>query len=175
MNRISIIFLFFLMSTVVFADLQIGPTAMYNFAIASKDDVSSDIGIEDFTFGVDTRLNFGLLQGSAYLLYTPGDEYYYPIVEAFFDVGVTLDLKLIRLSAGVGPSFEILIIDDEEETDTESYEAGFNLKLGGELQLSDSISLGLVYITDVVLTVEDISDAFQDIDGFFGISLLFLF
>lgn len=175
MKKIIMLFLFSLVSIVVFADLQIGPTAMYNFAITNEDDISNDIGITDFTFGVDTRINLGLLQGSAYILYTPGDEYYYPLVEAFFDVGVTLDLILIRLSAGVGPSFEIVIIDDEEETETESYEAGFNMKVGGDLQLSDSVSLGLVYITDVDLTVEDISEAFKNIDGFFGISMLFTF
>ena len=46
---------------------------MYKGLLEDITSGTADIGLDDFTFGAEARLNFGLIQGAAAVLYYPGD------------------------------------------------------------------------------------------------------
>ncbi len=183
MKKILLFVSLIMLTSGLFAQFQIGPTAMLNLQLTGEDvqyiaeegaSVVNELSIDDFTFGVDTRLNLGLLQIGAYGLFSPGYDLSNitdgATIRAFFDAGVTIDLFILRLSAGVGPSMDFLLSENADSTET--FDAGFNMKISADVQLG-GIAASVVYLTDVKLTVEDISKAFQNINGFVGVSLLF--
>ncbi len=132
-------------SAATFADLQIGALAMY------KGDPStlsvSGLGLQDFTFGLDTRLNLGILQGSVSALYYPADitatDPMPASLVALTDVGLCLDVLFIRLGAGIGPNFSIPLESSTPARD--ALPVGVNLKLAGDVMLG-SFSFGLVFV-----------------------------
>jgi hypothetical protein len=130
-------------SAATFADLQIGAVAMY------KGDPStlsvSGLGLQDFTFGLDTRLNLGMLQGSVSALYYPEDTSGLnpASLVALTDVGVCFDILFIRLGAGIGPNFSIPLESGTPARD--AFPVGVNMKLAGDVMLGN-FSLGLVFI-----------------------------
>jgi hypothetical protein len=106
---IAALVLFALVPAATFADLQIGALALY------KGDVStlsvSGLGLNDFTFGLDARLNLGILQGSVAALYYPADTTAAAPIPASLlaltDVGLCIDILFIRIGAGIGPNFSV--------------------------------------------------------------------
>lgn len=156
-----------------FADFQIGPTALYNIGITEESSVPDELSISNFTFGADARLNFGMIQGSAYGLVTLGDaDLLTPtVIDLYLDIGICLDILFVRVGFGIGPNFAFNFYPDEV-SDPEIFEAGANVKLTAEVMLGD-ISVGLVYLMDANLTPAGVAEAFEKIEGHLGVSVLF--
>ena len=99
MKKILLFVSLIMLTSGLFAQFQIGPTAMLNLQLTGEDvqyiaeegaSVVNELSIDDFTFGVDTRLNLGLLQIGAYGLFSPGYDLSNitdgATIRAFFDV-----------------------------------------------------------------------------------------
>jgi hypothetical protein len=140
MRKVLLVVLVAILPAMAFADLQLGGVAMYT----GDPTVATTVSVSDFTFGAETRLKLGLLQGGASLLYYPSAGY--ASIAALTDIGVSVDLLLFRLGAGIGPNIAFNIGDGAPTP----VSAGLNLKLSGDVNLGD-ISLGLVgyyYVSD---------------------------
>jgi hypothetical protein len=183
MKRLIVLLVFILVPLAAFADLQLGPTALYNFTVSDPNKVDlSGISLSDFTFGLDSRLNVSIVQGSAYLLVTPGSineeaktkvDIYTPTkVDVFLDIGLCLDILMFRLSAGIGPNFAININYPVSNDEPDVFGVGGNIKLAADLMLG-GISVGLVYFMDTNFTKEGATEALQKWDGRIGLSVLF--
>jgi hypothetical protein len=135
MRKILIMLLVVLLPAMAFADFQIGGVGMY------KGDVTtiqlSGIGLTDFTFGAEARMKFGLLQAGASLLYYPGVSY--NSIMALTDIGVSLDVTLLRLGIGLGPNLAVNL----SSIAAAPANVGLNLKLSTDVNLGN-LSIGLV-------------------------------
>jgi hypothetical protein len=166
MKKLLVVLLIALLPTLAFAvDLQVGATAMYKGLLSDIIDGPDGISFDDFTYGGEVRLGFGLLQGGAALLYYPD-----PVVSqivALTDIGVSLNLAIIRIGAGIGPNFAIPLGGT-----LTGIPLGLNLKGAVDLQLG-KLSLGVVgyyYLS----SLSDISaDLFKTAQPWVGLTLLY--
>jgi len=143
MRRIIIVLIVALLPAMAFADFQVGGVGMYKGDVTT---IGTSIGITDFTFGAEARLKFGFLQGGASLLYYPGVSY--NSIMALTDIGVSLDVALLRLGIGLGPN---LAVNLGAPASTPPANVGLNLKLSTDVNLG-SLSIGLVgfyYLNDL--------------------------
>ena len=165
MKKLIVVLMIALLPTLAFAiDFQVGGTAMYKGLLEDIESGITDIGLDDFTFGAEARLSLGLLQGAAAVLYYPGD---YPSLVALTDIGVTLNLAIVRLGAGIGPNFYIPLSDGGS-----TGAIGLNLKGAVDLQLG-GISVGLVGYY-YLASLEDIgADLFETAQPWLGLTVLF--
>lgn len=193
MKKIAILtILFLLIAGVSFGQFQIGPTALYNFMSGDEEPIDEfgdpidpppeeqqqtyRISLKDFTFGAEARLTlFNFIQGSAIALYRPGGQdpdditrKYPPMLETFLDVGVVLDLALLRFVFSVGPNFDIKLGQRTKAT-----EFGANTKITGDLVLGDLTLSGNFIMKMPDLSPEAVAYALDDLRGQFGISVLF--
>ncbi|MBN1409272.1 MAG: hypothetical protein JW969_00410 [Spirochaetales bacterium] len=181
MKKLLILALLLILPIMAFADFQIGPTAMYNMLITAPpavQDADRSFGLEDFTFGLDSRLNIGMFQGSAYALFTPGKfdsstlEMVPHVIDIKLDVGLCLDIAILRLGLGIGPNFMIQLPPDASVTNVDPVAMGLNLKAAADLNLG-SIAISLVYFTNTNLTADAVAASLSKWDGKLGLSLLF--
>jgi hypothetical protein len=184
MKRLTILILLIALPMMAFADFQLGPTALYNFAFVTPPtmaNVDKSFGLEDFTFGLDTRLNIGLFQGGAYALFTPGKfvggaspEIVPHTIDLKLDAGICLDILILRLGLGIGPNFQFLIPVNSDPLSTvpNPVQVGLNLKAAVDLNLG-SIAVSLVYFTDTNLTADGVVASLSKWNGKLGLSLLF--
>ncbi len=154
-----------------FADFQIGALGMYKGDPATLG--STGLGLQDFTFGADARLNLWIVQGSAAVLYYPADvTAAAPIpasLMALTDIGLCLDVLFIRIGAGIGPNFAIAL----ENGPSDALPVGVNMKLTGEIMLG-SFSIGVVgYYYVNSFSDFAASDFFSRARPFIGVSALF--
>jgi len=135
------------MPILAFADLKVGVVGMYN-GDPMLIEYEPDLGPEDFTYGLDARLNIGLIEGSLAAMFFSGydyyDEYgyYYETPDSLYmltDVGVTLKFLFFRFGAGIGPNF-FMMLDDG----TDPFRVGVNMKVHADIELG-KLSLGLVF------------------------------
>ena len=158
----------------MFADLQIGGVAMYKGDVATIN--ASGLGLNDFTFGLDARLNLGILQGSVAALYYPADVTpVAPLPSSLMvltDVGLCIDVLFIRIGAGIGPNFSVAL-EDRGPAGTNYLPVGVNLKLAGDVNLG-SFSVGLVgyYYVDSFSAFAE-PNFFSRARPFVGVSALF--
>ncbi|MBN1698241.1 MAG: hypothetical protein JW881_12065 [Spirochaetales bacterium] len=172
MQRILIILAILLLPLAAFADFQIGPTAFYNFYVSEPDDLpgAKELSVNDFTFGLDTRLKLSIFQAGAFAFFQPGYEDDPGSIELFTNLGIALDIFIFRFGVGLGPNLIVYLGDPGFE---ETVNLGMNLKLSGEVMLG-GISIGLNYLMDIDLS-EDSADIFkpENIEGLLGVSVLF--
>lgn len=161
-----------LLPAAVFAQVQIGPTAYYNFPLADTDEVEWDTS--NFTFGADSRIKFGPIQAQGLGLYTAPSRddgvNAVHVVDLHTNIGVAFDVLLFRFGAGFGPSFSLEFGDGAKETAG----MGTNGRLGAELMLGD-LSVGLNYLMRFPFNFSEAGRLF-DADrsrGLVGASLLF--
>ena len=168
MRRILLLTVLFLLPVALFAQLQVGGTALYNYPLSGDAGDASAVTPSDFTFGADARLKILFFQGSGLALFTPGSETVPGNIDIFLDGGVSFDVAMLRLGLGVGPNFRVPL----GEGATTGF--GLNVKATADLMLGD-LSLGLSYLNKFEL---DFSQAEQLLDqdysqGLLGVSLLF--
>jgi len=184
MKKILIAAVVGLVPLAAFAEVELGPTAMLNFPMTTGDLANlraADLGAEDFTFGADFRVNLDPLQLSAYALFTPGftsvyngaDTSFPGWVKLYPDIGLSFKVLFLRFSVGVGPSFGFAVGGDtnyaELVNDYVSY--GLNTKAMVDVYLG-SVALSLIYLADFDLSNPTAS--YKNIDGYLGLSLLFV-
>ncbi|MFP4375554.1 MAG: hypothetical protein ACLFP4_00800 [Spirochaetales bacterium] len=150
-------------------DFWIGGNAHFA-SVIQPDDVKNvrpeGLAPSDFAFGAEGRLYLNALTGSAVATFLPGSSFRAPRVALLTDVGLTLELPLIRAGIGVGPNFLVAFGDD-----TQAARAGANLRATADVVLGE-LSLGLSWFTNVELTGQSIGEAFSDPSGFLGITIL---
>jgi hypothetical protein len=179
MRKLIIIAIFALLPVFAFSGgmgLQVGPTAFYNWLITDDMTTPGDVGLKDFTFGGDARVQlFNFLEGSALALYTPGYEVYtyppaiyLPYIRLFLDAGVNFNLSLIGFGAGIGPNLLFVL----SEYTPDPFDLGFNIKTHLDLNLG-AISLSLSYLMVLdSLSDEALASLFENMNGFIGVSVL---
>lgn len=173
MKRFLIVCLILLLPAAVFAEVQIGGTALYNFPYF-VDAGPSEIDLSDFTFGADARFRVFIFQASALALFTPGytDELNNEVagnIDLIVDGGLSVDVLMFRLGLGIGPSLRLNLGDGGDP-----YGIGLNAKATAEVMLG-RIALGLTYLNQFEF---DYADASQLLDqdytkGLLGVSVLF--
>jgi hypothetical protein len=120
-----------------FAEWGFGGAALYKSPVLIGQDVdTSNLNVNQFSFGGDARLKLGWFQAEALLVYSAGDT---NSLSAFLDAGVALDLAILRLSLGAGPNF------NNNFGESKPIQAGLNAKLGADVMLG-KVSLGLTYL-----------------------------
>jgi len=166
MKKLIVVLMIALLPTLAFAlDFQIGGTAMYKGILEDITSGPTDLGLDDFTFGAEARLSLGLLQGAAAVLYYPDE--FDPSLIALTDIGVTLNLAIVRLGVGIGPNF-FIPLNDGGPTGS----LGLNLKGAVDLQLG-GLSVGLVGYY-YLASLEDIgADLFETAQPWLGLTVLF--
>ena len=174
MKKILIITLMMIAGTSVYAQfLQIGPVAMYTSPVNKPEGVPSynEIGLEDFRFGADLRLNFGLLQVAMLAvmeapgpnaLLEPGKIVLIPTA------GINASVLIFDFGIGVGPSFEFYFGDSSL---SEPADFGLNVKGTADINLG-KVSLGMIVGTAFNLTGEG-STLGENMDIYGGIAFLF--
>jgi hypothetical protein len=166
MKKLIVVLMIALLPTLAFAlDLQLGGTAMYKGLLSDVLDGPDGVTLQDFTYGGEVRLNFGLLQGAAALLYYPDESY--PQIVALTDIGLTLNLAIIRLGAGIGPNFHIPL-----KGGASGVPVGLNLKGAVDLQLG-KLSLGVVGYYYLESFQDLNADLFRNAQPWIGATLLF--
>jgi len=112
--------------------------------------------------GGEARLKLSLLEGSALVLYELDNAF-----DVYLDVGVSLDLALLTIGAGIGPNF--IIQADPDAPEPTSF--GFNGRVHADLNLGD-IKISAYWL----ILVESLSyKNFEDnlTAGSVGVSVLF--
>lgn len=155
----------------VFADFQFGPVMQYKVPISAESQVpgKDTVSINDFSFGADARLNMSFLQLTTYALYNPGDSSHNMPGSAklYLDGGICVDIAIVRLGVGLGPNF---IVNFHPSSITSQVNG--NIRFAADLMLGD-VALSAVYLVEANLTKAGIHEAFRDIHGQLGLSLLF--
>jgi hypothetical protein len=166
MKKLIVVLMIVLLPTLAFTlDFQLGATGMYKGLLEDITSGTADIGLDDFTFGAEARLSFGLIQGAAAVLYYPDD--LVPSLVALTDIGVTLNLAIVRLGAGIGPNFRIPL----GGTIT-GVPMGLNLKGAVDLQLG-KLSLGVVGYYYLASFSDLTADLFKTAQPWVGLTLLY--
>lgn len=184
-KKFFIILLVLVLPATAFAQLQIGPTAYYNFPLLTEGgevDVPELRGVDiaDFTFGADARLKLAIFQISGLTLFTPGfvDEanllFLPPSIDLFLDAGLAFDIFFLRLGLGIGPNFSFFL--GESELISEPVSFGTNLRATVDVVLG-GISVGLSYLMQFDFDLADVDPGtILDADktqGLFGLAFLF--
>jgi hypothetical protein len=166
MKKLIVVLMIALLPTLAFAlDFQVGGTAMYKGILEDITSGPTDLGFDDFTFGAEARLSLGLLQGAAAVLYYPGES---SSLVALTDIGVTVNLAIVRLGAGIGPNLYIPLGGDK----VEGVPVGLNLKGAVDLQLG-GISVGLVGYYYLASLSDLNADLFENAQPWLGLTVLF--
>jgi hypothetical protein len=172
MKKLLLIALIIVIPALAFADFQIGALALLNRSLS--DTSTGKITASDFTYGLETRLNIWIFQGGISALYFPGGDYSYDTVIAFTDVGLCLDLWILRLGAGVGPNLGF-IVDKSYTGTSDAQKLGFNVKMAGDLMLGN-LDLGVVgyyYLENLADLKTAGSDMSKVGNWMLGVTLLF--
>jgi hypothetical protein len=166
MKKLIVVLVIALLPAMAFAlDFQIGGTAIYKGLLADIISGPTDVTLQDFTFGGEARLTFGLLQGAAAVLYYP--DVPNSSLKVLSDIGVNLNLAIVRLGAGVGPNFYIPLGGA-----ISGVPVGINVKGAVDLQLGN-LSLGVVgyYYLD---SFSDLKSKFwESAQPWLGLTLLY--
>lgn len=137
-----------------FAQLQLGPTALYNWPISEDAPDTGSLGLEDFTFGADLRLRLAFLHIGAMALFTPGGVDVVNLQEipsrldVFSRLGIQVELAILRVSAGIGPTFGFDFYATDDSNNTRSM-------VGGNAMASLELVLGKVAVAANYLVTFD--------------------
>jgi hypothetical protein len=152
-----------------FAELGLGASAFLNNPVLIGGDTDvSEWGKGGFTFGADARLKLKILQLEALGLLSLGEEV--TSIDLYADAGLALDLAILRLSLGAGPTLFFVLNDSIDD----NVLAGYNVKANADIKLG-RISVGLSYI--MALIVQDgLFNIQPDLKtGMLGANVLFWF
>jgi hypothetical protein len=136
-----------------FAELGLGASAFLNNPVLIGQEAdASELRAGGFTFGGDVRFKLSILQLEALGLLSTGHEV--TSIDLYADAGLALDLAILRLSLGAGPTVFFVLNDSSDPL-----LAGYNVKANADLKLG-RISVGLSYIMGLIAE-----------DGLFNIKL----
>jgi hypothetical protein len=162
-KRVLIVLVLWLIPLLAFAELGLGGAVYFNSPmLIGQEPELSGLRSGGVSFGGDLRLKLRLLQLEALGLVTVENEA--TALDLYTDVGLALDLPLLRLSLGAGPNFTYLFGGAADPT-----MFGFNLKANADLRLG-RLTLGLSYLTGLII---DDGVAWDLSTGLLGASVLF--
>ncbi len=176
MKKIMLIVALIVLPLAAFADFQIGGAVYLNIPFTEGqieiEDESGGIELGDLLFGADVRFNLSIFQAQATVFFSGAEENTEPPTPAslgvYTDLGIVIDLVLIRLGLGVGPNVSFILEDVTNPT-----QIGANVKASAEIVLGN-LSIGLNFVTLIEnLAVDDVAAAFKEPTGYFGISVLY--
>lgn len=145
----------------LFAQFYIGPTAFFKCDPSSVS--VADIQLDNFAFGLDTKIQLSIFEIQGTALYNFGQQF-----NVFLDAGIVLDIAIVSIGAGVGPNFLINL----DPSALEAFGLGFNGKVHVDLNIDIiKISLYYVFLIDNLLDPATIADNMYF--GNVGLSLLF--
>ena len=180
MKKILIILVILMLPAAAFAQLQIGPTAFYNFPLIQDNTLNppelSGLNISDFSFGIDIRGKIAFFQLSGMALFTPGVSSGSVTLPAstdiFLDAGVAFDIAIIRLGLGVGANLTFFFGTGTAASDIVS--SGMNIKATLEFLLG-KVAIGLTYLTQFDFDLQQIGSVLSadKTQGLLGLSVLF--
>lgn len=172
---------------------RVGPTAMLNALINPElpEDVFDNLGIDDFSFGVDARFNLAVFEVNAIALVDPllneSDELVGALVNANIGAGVSIALlDMVKLGFFAGPALSfkigsdgILSGDDVPLGENDLFASNLFLRAAVDVMLG-SISVGATYIVDTNTNLNKMftsgfepSELFDKVIGRAGVSVLF--
>jgi hypothetical protein len=173
MKRLLLLIAILMVPAALFAQVQVGATALYNFPYSAGTG-PAEIDPSDFTFGADARMKILVFQASGLALFTPGyDDAGATVpgrVDLHVDGGIAIDVLMLRLGLGVGPSIQFLLAPDADPV-----RAGVNVKATADIMLGD-FSVGLTYLNQFGFNLADGATQLLDQDytqGLLGVSVLF--
>ena len=142
-------------------EVDLGPAAFYKSPVLLGQPIDlSNANCEQFAFGADLRVKFGVFQAEAVTLYSSGAVH---SLNTYFDVGIAADIAILRLSLGAGPNF---IFNLENNT---PFQAGLNAKAGIDLNVGPVV-FGVSYI--MALNIANVTTVSTG-SGLLGASVLF--
>lgn len=167
MKRLLILFVVLLVPVGLFAQIQVGGTALYKFPILEAGP-PDDLDLSDFAFGADARLKIAFLQVSGLALFTAG-EVEGATIDIFLDGGLSFDIMLFRLGLGLGPNLRYTMGPGATPLG-----AGLNVKATADVMLG-SFGVGLTYLASFELDFSAASELLNAdySKGLLGISVLF--
>lgn len=171
MKKALLLLILMIVPCLLYAEFQIGPTALYGWVLAPDEitAATTNLSLDDFSFGADARFTFGMLQASAFGLFSPAFEDFPAEIELYLDGGLALDFVFLRLALGLGPNF-IFVLDEGID---EIFNVGGNVKLSCDLMLG-SIDVGLYYLMFIdSFSAESLQNLAANIEGNIGLSVLF--
>jgi hypothetical protein len=123
----------------VFAQFGIGAAAYSDTPIFAAEDVDRDLLDGSFSFGVNARMKKSLFQFDALAMYASAEE----SIDLYLTPQLSLDLlKLLRVSAGAGPSLRIPLAGDEGDGIAIDW---VNAKVDVDLILFRRLTVGLSF------------------------------
>ncbi len=175
MKKLIFIVLILILPLAAFAEIRLGPTALYNHQLEQVDPPDG-LHITDFVFGADFRAKISLLRLNAVALYVPGysspDDGYLSTpgsIDIYTNAGVAFDILLFRLGIGAGPS---LLFDVNPATER-GFQIGANVRATADVLLGP-ISVGLGYLLNFPFDFSDPELIPLDLStGSLGVSVLF--
>lgn len=174
MKKIMLIVALIVLPLAAFADFQIGGAAYLNIPLTpGQNAIEEASGFEfgDLLFGADVRFNLSIFQAQATVFYSGAEDTEPPTpasLGVYTDLGIVIDLVLVRLGLGVGPNVSFILEDVTNPT-----QIGANVKASAEIVLGN-LSIGLNFVTLIEnLAVDDVAAAFKEPTGYFGISVLY--
>ena len=149
-----------------FAELGLGASAFLNNPVLiGQEATASELREGGFTFGGDARLKLSILQLEALGLVSVGDST--TSIDLYADAGLALDLAILRLSLGAGPTVFFLLNDA-----TNPVLAGYNVKANADVKLG-RISVGLSYIMGLIVEDGLFNVKLNKSTGMLGANVLF--
>lgn len=171
--------------------LRIGPTAMLITPIGSDSVEIDSLCIEDFSFGIDARLNLTIAEVNVLALFEPkldtSGSVYGANIEAIFGAGVSLPIaEILQLGFYVGPAVSFAVtnegVDDAGDFPMdpgEIFASNLFARATADLNFGD-ISVGGSYIVDTNTNLNGLLDGTFNSDELFanlvskaGMSVLF--
>ncbi len=128
MKKIILIVILLALPLGLFAEFYIGGSALYKEDPEYLQDIQDDSFVNDLAFGAEARLKIFMFEGSALALYEFDNAF-----DVFVSLGVSFDLALFTIGAGIGPNFVFQIDSDAPEP----MSIGFNGKIHVDLNLGD--------------------------------------
>ena len=149
-----------------FAELGLGASVFLNNPVLiGQEATASELREGGFTFGGDARFKLSILQLEALGLVSVGDEV--TSIDLYADAGLALDLAILRLSLGAGPTVFFLLNDA-----TDPVLAGYNVKANADVKLG-RISVGLSYIMGLIVEDGLFNVQLNKSTGMLGANVLF--
>jgi hypothetical protein len=146
-----------------FAEWGFGGAAFYRSPVLLGQPIdTSNVNVNQFSFGGDLRFKLAWFQAEGLLLYSTGDV---QSLNMYLDAGLALDVAILRLSVGAGPT----LCDNFGQSSPA--QTGLNAKIGADIKLP-MISLGVSYI--MALNLANGVNV-QTSTGLLGVQLLFWF
>ena len=183
MKKFVILSIIVLLAFPTFADMQLelGPVVMLDFPIPLKElgntDAAKSLGLEDLVFGADIELIWGLLQfGALATVNLPVEEEREDVlvksplmINLGLDAGVLLDLLLVRVGIGAGPTFRIAVDEEIEEP----LDLGINVKGNVDLSLGGiALRLNIATFLDILQMTKEEEGGLATLPVNVGLSLL---